>query len=787
MPVVKNIQQRFVHGELDPQMLARVDIDQYYGAAEKMENAWPLVQGGFKRRPGLEYLAKHLGQLSRVASPTITAPNGGTTSTANDNDTGTRLLTTTNMSTTDGYVIVQYDLGSSLSVEVVDVVEGLVVGGSVERDDFYVEHSTDGSTWIEAGNKTFESTDARTQRYRVNATARYVRLVKKGSFDYSVYKFRLSEFTVWTNNGLSEAAIAEFNFNVDQHYALVLSDQNIAVYENGELQVDVPAPYLTSSRLQTINYTQGGDTMILVHEDMPPQKLVRGGASDLWTLEDVTFNFIPKYDYVPTSSTPGANITPSAKEGEVTITASAGVFTSSHVNQYIEGNGGRARILQFNSSTEVVAVTEIPFFDTTAINNPDWELLEGFEDVWSVSRGWPISVAFYEGRMWFGGSKSRPQSIWGSRSGSFFDFDPNTLLADDGIDYTIAETSNQINNLYPGRNLIVFTAGEEYIVPQTLDEPITPTTMSARRQTAVGSEPGLRPQEFEGGVFYVQRRGQSVQEFLFTDLENAYANNYTSLLSSHLVDSPTDFALRKSTSTSEGSYLLLVNGDGNLTVALILRSQSITAFAPTVTNGTFKAVGIDLDEIYTVVEREIDGTTVRYVERFNDELFMDAGSIVTSGLPTDTFSNLEHLDGESVRIKADGAVMADATIASGSTTIARDAATEFQCGLNFNPTVKDLPIENAQMGSILGDKKRVSEVVLQLKDTAGLRVNGKSVPFKGFGPAAGGSPLDMNPILFTGTKKMYGFRGWDTTGQVTIDQVDPLPMQVLALIKRVRF
>jgi hypothetical protein len=65
-------------------------------------------------------------------------------------------------------------------------------------------------------------------------------------------------------------------------------------------------------------------------------------------------------------------------------------------------------------------VTEFPFFDTTAIASGQWELETGYEDVWSATKGWPRSVTFHQGRLFFGGSKSRPSTIWGSKVAFYF-------------------------------------------------------------------------------------------------------------------------------------------------------------------------------------------------------------------------------------------------------------------------------------------------------------------------------------------------------------------------------
>ena len=38
--------------------------------------------------------------------------------------------------------------------------------------------------------------------------------------------------------------------------------------------------------------------------------------------------------------------------------------------------------------------------------------------------GYPRTVTFHQGRLYFGGSKSRPSTIWGSKVGLFFALKP---------------------------------------------------------------------------------------------------------------------------------------------------------------------------------------------------------------------------------------------------------------------------------------------------------------------------------------------------------------------------
>ena len=45
------------------------------------------------------------------------------------------------------------------------------------------------------------------------------------------------------------------------------------------------------------------------------------------------------------------------------------------------------------------------------------------EDIWSATRGYPRTVSFHEGRLWFG----RGTRIYGSRVGAYDDFTPRAV------------------------------------------------------------------------------------------------------------------------------------------------------------------------------------------------------------------------------------------------------------------------------------------------------------------------------------------------------------------------
>ena len=92
--------------------------------------------------------------------------------------------------------------------------------------------------------------------------------------------------------------------------------------------LEVPMPYLEAD-LRTIQYCQINDLLYLTHPNYPPAKLTRH-ADDDWRYEEIQWKFPPTLDENVTPLT----IAPSAATGNITLTASAALFTEEHVGSY---------------------------------------------------------------------------------------------------------------------------------------------------------------------------------------------------------------------------------------------------------------------------------------------------------------------------------------------------------------------------------------------------------------------------------------------------------------------
>ena len=573
-----------------------------------------------------------------------------------------------------------------------------------------------------------------------------------------------------------------FEFSTTQSYMLLFVHNRMYIFKNKELVTNINSSgndYLTttigSTVLATMDHTQSADTLIVVQEDMAPKKIVRGGSHSTWTISDISFEFIPKFNFTPAETTINQTITPSAVDGNITITAGGSVFTSSHVNQFVEANDGmgRARITRFVSGTSVEAVVEIPFFNTSAIASGGTFLDTGYEDSFSTSKGFPRTCTFHEGRLYFGGVKSRPNTIFASRVARFFDFNPGEALDDDSIELTIStDSTNAITGMFSGRDLQIFTKGGEFFLPQSTLDPITPTNVVVNGATRRGSKEGIKPVGAESGTLFIQRAGKSLREFLFSDVELSYVSNNISLLSSHLLKSPTDLALRKATSTTDGDLLLLTNStDGSLATYSILRGQNVIAPSLSTTDGEFVNVGVDVDQIYFTVKRTISSADKYYVECFNDDNTTDSAKLYSGGSKpsTTTVTGLSHLEGKTVKVIADDQMQLDKTVSSGQITLDAVPTTYVEIGLNYTPTIKTLPVElKLSSGNIVAQKKRIVEATANLYLSQNLTLNGNDLLF-----VAGD--------FFTGKKRKKPMLGYDRDGQMTFSQSAPLFFTLLGV------
>jgi hypothetical protein len=604
--------------------------------------------------------------------------------------------------------------------------------------------------------------------------------------------FELPNASAGASNAANGVRLVPFQFSVSDSYMLCFTHNRMHVVKNGAVVANINGTgnsYLTttisSDMVDDMCWTQSADTLIVVHPDLQPVRITRT-SDTAWTATTITFDSIPQYAYTMTitsSTTLGAgHLTPSAVSGNVELTSQNSAFSAASVGQYINATPqGRARIVEYVSNTKVKAITEYPFFDTSNIAQGNWEIESGYVDVWSSGKGWPRTVTFHEGRLYFGGSKSRPSTVWGSKIGLFFDFVPSESLDDDAVEATLDTNDlNVITDIISSRDFQVFTTGGEFYVPQQGTDPVTPLTFTFKNVSRNGIKPGTRVQSVESGSIYIQRQGKSLNEFVFSDTQLTYITQRISLLSGHLLKGPQRVALRKASSTEEADLLLMTNtDDGSMAVFSIMRSQQVTSPSEFTTDGFFIDVGVDVNAIYVVTWRSFNGVNRYFIELFDYAYFTDCAFV---GGAAASASGLPHV-AKALNVITDGSPQSNETVSGGgSVTFDRASTTSYEVGLPINVYIKTMPAEvKLQTGSRVSFKKRIVEISAVVNETQNMIINNQPVAFRIFD-----NPLLDEPLPeFTGIKRVNGVLGYSREQFIEVSQDLPVKMNLLGLDYRV--
>jgi hypothetical protein len=731
MPRFVEFTTNFATGELDPLLRARVDLAAYGNALAKATNVLIQPQGGLRRRPG----TKHVFEL----------PNSSTPSAAN----GVRLVPF-QFSVSDSYML-------CFTHNRMYIVKAGVVQANINGTGNNYLTTTIGSDIVDDMCWT-QSADT---LIVVHPDLQPVRITRTSD-------------TAWTATSITFDSIPKYAFDLDFHT------------NNGSTLTPSAVSGNVTLTATNLNHTSGtaqagtSTTITLKSTSSATDDIYNGmsieitggtGVGQIRRIEDYVGS--TKVATVESAWT----VTPNG-----TSTYEVTSWSVNSVDQYINVQPqGRARIVRYVSATVVEAVTEYPFFNTTAIEPGRWEFEHGYVDVWSSTKGWPRTVTFHEGRLYFGGSKSRPSTVWGSKIGLFFDFVPSESLDDDAVEATLDTNDlNVITDIISGRDFQVFTTGGEFYIPQAGSDPVTPLTFTFKNVSRNGIKPGTRVQSVDSGSIYIQRQGKSLNEFIFNDTQLTYITQRISLLSGHLLKGPQRVALRKASSTEEADLLLMTNtDDGTIAAFSIMRSQQVTSPSEFITDGRFIDVGVDVNEIYAVTKRTFDGVDRFFIEVFGYNYFTDCAFV---GGAAASASGLPHI-GKAVNVICDGSPQANETVsAGGAVTFDRSSATAYEVGLPMTVYIKTMPAEvKLQTGSRVSFKKRIVEISAVVNETQNMTINRQPVAFRLFD-----NPMLDDPVPeFTGIKRVNGVLGYSREQFIEVSQDLPLKMNLLGLDYRV--
>lgn len=758
MAKASGIQSSFVGGEFSDLAAGRVDIPRYPTGLATCQNYITLLQGPAIRRPGSRYVAPTKGAGSSVP-----------------------VLIPFEFSTTQAYIL---EVGNRYIRMYKDNAAILETGQAITN-----------VTQANPAVLTYGGADNYTNDDEVEITG------VVGMTELNGRRFTVAN----VNTGANTFELAGLDSTA---YAAYVSGGTVSrVYT---LTTLLAAPYLTDDLFE-LQYVQSADILFIAHQNYPPQKITRTGHTS-WSSQRIKFVDGP---YLPINAET-TTLALSGTTGAVTVTASSVVginddqgFLSTDVGRDFRwkdpaGNWTWLSITAVTDSTHVNANISGPAASagTATVN---WRL-----GLWSGTTGYPSSVAFFGDRLWFGGTPVAPQRIDGSNVGDYFNFAPtsaNGTVGDaNAPSFTLnSSTVNVIQWLRSDeKGLLAGTSGAEWVIrPSSQGEAITPTNISAKPSTKHGSA-GVSPVQAGRATIFVQRAKRKVREMIYELDQEGFGAPDLTQIAEHI----TINGVKQLTYQQEPiSVVWGARNDGTLIGCTYERTVETLSVGwhPHVLGGTsdangaapeVKAIAVSpspdgsRDELWFVVKRYINGQTVHYIEYLNkifqsgdaaeDALCMDCAATY-DGAPDDTIGGLWHLEGETLSVHADGAILPDVTVTNGRVEITKPSSV-VNFGYTYNSDLKTLrPDIGASDGTAMGKTKRINRLGLFLYRTGGLMFGRDFDNLNEMIFRLASDPTNEAVPLFTGIKSEPFDGDYDMNAQVCIRQNSPLPGAILGI------
>lgn len=639
---------------------------------------------------------------------------------------------------------------------------------------------------------------------------------------------------------LGKTRLIPFQYNVEQTYVLVLTHEKMRFLVEGALLLDGGSPHeidtpWAEDDLDTINFAQSADVMYLCHKDYRPRKLIRStGTPITWTLE--TPDFETAMGSAATASGTFVTVTPATVpvtlEYAVVAADDDGTLGEGLPKEFTVANGQQpeAWLATDHANLTWAAVTEADYYiiykkiggtygyigiapgattfrDTNLIpdigetppapHNPFYD--SGITP--ETDQNNPATVAFHEQRLFFGGGKQFPMTIWGSQTGQFENFNRSIpLKASDSLEGLLySRTVNSVKWLlsFTG-GLMIGTAGGEFLMDSG-GAPLTPLTMRQTPQSEWGSE-NMVPVVVGNNILVLQRQGSKPRDISFSLESDSFLAKDLSVRANQLFDGHTvrSWAYQE----TPNSILWCVREDGVLLGLTYLREFNIWAWHEHLTYDgvdTFESVasiaGTTEDQVYFAVKRD----STYYLEYFSPTwresdgvewaAFLDSAisTIDLSTTDSKTFEGMNHVIGRNIAVLGDGTPYKDIPVTAkegdptvGVFTLPR-AHTLVHAGLSFTSLLAPLGVElSGRGGHSVGKMRVIPSLTIKVESSIG----GEMGPDEDHLVEVKTRPLIYgDPIKpFTGDIHQNIPGKHSTDGAVLVKTDGPLPFSVLSLV-----
>jgi hypothetical protein len=721
---MKLVQTNFSSGEIGPLMDMRHDTGAYQNGARRLRNVSVLNQGGITRRPGTEYLATLNGRSRMIPFE---------------------------FSSTEQYIFAFGDQRLDIYSTAGSLIQSITSCPWTSAILFSMTYSQAADVMIICSPQMATQIIRRTSSTTFTRTAFAFDQAVNGNLIYQpYYKFANDSVTLSSSNTTGSVTLTTSSAFFTAGYV------GTRIRWFG-IEIEITAYTNSTTVTGTVKGTLRGTY------DIDPIKTTDG--SSLVEVTHVNHGFTTGTSITLEGINAFAGLTKTHLNGTFTITVlNDNVYTytaGGTANSSADGGGPNAHFYGNNLPTR------------------NWD-----EPAFSGPRGYPGCVTFHEGRLWFGGSYSQPDSLWASKIGQYFNFNVGEALDNESIQVSVgSDDISSVLHLVSNRHLQIFTATSEFYVPRPSSSTVTPGNITIARQTPYGCTT-VMPLPFDGATVYLQATRGAIREFLYTDTEAAYSAPMLTLLADHLINTPIDMNILFGTEDRPEQYLLVVNNDGTVACFHSARSEKLAAWSLWETRHPSNTAKFDSivsigNRVYFSVLR---GSSY-YLERMakNDlELTLDCAKSYTSGSTTKNWTINAIYANKTVSVVSNNYYLGDFACNGSGQIVLNDEVTSITVGFNYDVTIETLPANIILPGgNYSGRPKRIARVILALNDTLAVNVQGNRLIIRQVN-----DDFSLQPTAVTGKREFF-LLGFNRDATVTITQSEPLPLRLLGMAMEV--
>jgi hypothetical protein len=418
--------------------------------------------------------------------------------------------------------------------------------------------------------------------------------------------------------------------------------------------------------------------------------------------------------------------------------------------------------LTYNASTDVWTLIPVPFTGAPAS--------------WTGSN-FPACVEFHQSRSWWAGAPEAPETIVASKSGAPEDLTQGTN-ADDGMTVTISKKGG-ILWLMSVKNLLVGTDRGEHIITST-GGILKPGDIQIEQQSAFGSSPLSDAVQVGNSVGYITGDQRKLRLSAYRWEESQWVSLDITFASEHITASG---IVSLVWSWAPENLALMADNTGQLIACTYEPTLKIVGWHRHPSWKPFYDFAVQIISGRTIIwaARRVanvpeGGPTQVFFERYDPFIFMDSFKTFVYSTPTTVVTGLDYLEGQTVQVLADGARVPDATITSGTITLA-SAASHVIVGKQISAQMRLLPWESAggEQGSTMTMHKRYGKVWARLLTSSLPAIAGVLPPDR-----SPGSPMNLTEPLKSEDVNVVDL-GWNQQEDVTISSSIPFPLFIVSV------